>query len=275
MRKLLIFILLSITFFSFEVDAQVKKSTDVYVKAYYRADGTYVKGYYRSAPNSTNRDNFSTKGNINPYNGKPGTIEPDNKTYYNTYSPNRNNNNVSNVDFNSFISNSSKDILKLNLQTSNIFFGVDLDYDWYTLTNLSKRTYFENEIMHQKDQPFITVPLSLETINSFNSNFRKFNFRFSVAFEKGKQQILRELSPGILYGLIEFKSYEKTFYLNRFREILTLFNDKYGPYSEYVGDNKSDGRGTYSWKLPHRQIILSFMPKYENVIELVYFKIQK
>ena len=51
----------------------------VKVSGYYRNNGTYVQPYFRTAPNSTNRDNFSTKGNTNPYTGKPGWIEPDSK----------------------------------------------------------------------------------------------------------------------------------------------------------------------------------------------------
>ena len=61
----------------------------VRVSGYTRKDGTYVQPYFRTAPNSTNRDNFSTKGNVNPYTGKPGWIEPDSKYntfYYDTYS---------------------------------------------------------------------------------------------------------------------------------------------------------------------------------------------
>lgn len=55
----------------------------VHVSGYTRSNGTYVQPYFRTAPNSTNRDNFSTKGNVNPYTGKPGWIEPDSK--YNTF----------------------------------------------------------------------------------------------------------------------------------------------------------------------------------------------
>lgn len=59
------------------------------VSGYTRKDGTYVQPYFRTAPNSTNLDNFSTKGNVNPYTGKPGWIDPDSKYntfYYDTYS---------------------------------------------------------------------------------------------------------------------------------------------------------------------------------------------
>lgn len=46
---------------------------DTWVNGYTRSDGTYVGGYYRSDPNSTVRDNFSYKGNTNPYTGSTGT----------------------------------------------------------------------------------------------------------------------------------------------------------------------------------------------------------
>jgi hypothetical protein len=45
----------------------------VAVKGYTRKDGTYVAPHYRSATNSTKNDNYSTKGNVNPYTGKEGT----------------------------------------------------------------------------------------------------------------------------------------------------------------------------------------------------------
>lgn len=59
-------------------------SKHVYVKPYTKSDGTYVPGHNRTAPNSTNRDNFSTKGNTNPYTGQPGWVDPDSKGTYTT-----------------------------------------------------------------------------------------------------------------------------------------------------------------------------------------------
>lgn len=47
-----------------------------WVKGYIRADGTYVPGYYRSTPNNTTLDNYSTKGNVNPFTGQPGYVQP-------------------------------------------------------------------------------------------------------------------------------------------------------------------------------------------------------
>lgn len=47
-----------------------------YVPGYIKSDGTYVQGHYKSAPNDTKIDNYSTKGNYNPYTGKAGTVDP-------------------------------------------------------------------------------------------------------------------------------------------------------------------------------------------------------
>lgn len=58
---------------------------DVHVHGYVKKDGTYVKPYHRSNPNNSKYDNYSTKGNYNPYTGKKGTKSPNcNYSYYGT-----------------------------------------------------------------------------------------------------------------------------------------------------------------------------------------------
>lgn len=47
-----------------------------YVRGYTKSNGTYVAPHYRSSPNSTTYDNYSTKGNYNPYTGQKGTQNP-------------------------------------------------------------------------------------------------------------------------------------------------------------------------------------------------------
>jgi hypothetical protein len=49
---------------------------DVYVQPHARNDGSYVQPHYRSAPNESRYDNYSTRGNYNPYTGKAGTRSP-------------------------------------------------------------------------------------------------------------------------------------------------------------------------------------------------------
>lgn len=45
----------------------------VHVRGYFRKNGTYVAPHYRSSPDSSVWNNWSTKGNVNPYTGKAGT----------------------------------------------------------------------------------------------------------------------------------------------------------------------------------------------------------
>lgn len=42
------------------------------VSGYTRRDGTYVQPYQATNPNNTQRDNYGTSGNYNPYNGRTG-----------------------------------------------------------------------------------------------------------------------------------------------------------------------------------------------------------
>ena len=65
MRRLTIFALLLLV-----ADVSVAQ---VYVRGYYRSDGTYVEPHYRSEPDGKFYNNWSTKGNVNPYTGEEGT----------------------------------------------------------------------------------------------------------------------------------------------------------------------------------------------------------
>ncbi len=47
-----------------------------WVNGYRRADGKYVKGYRRTVGDTTLLNNYSTRGNINPWNGQPGYVNP-------------------------------------------------------------------------------------------------------------------------------------------------------------------------------------------------------
>jgi len=46
------------------------------VRGYTKKDGTYVAPHKATNPNKTQRDNWSSKPNANPYTGKQGTKEP-------------------------------------------------------------------------------------------------------------------------------------------------------------------------------------------------------
>lgn len=58
-------IILSLIFFASEVDAKM-------VNGYVKKNGTYVSPSYRTKADSSFYNNYSTKGNVNPYSGKKG-----------------------------------------------------------------------------------------------------------------------------------------------------------------------------------------------------------
>jgi hypothetical protein len=51
-------------------------SAQVYVHGYTKSNGTYVAPHYRSSPDDNPYNNYSTRGNVNPYTGEAGTKSP-------------------------------------------------------------------------------------------------------------------------------------------------------------------------------------------------------
>ncbi|BAU37858.1 hypothetical protein APT_00776 [Acetobacter pasteurianus NBRC 101655] len=54
-----------------------------YVHGYFRKNGTYVSPHYQTNPDGNPYNNWSTRGNINPYTGKLGTKAPYERGYGN------------------------------------------------------------------------------------------------------------------------------------------------------------------------------------------------
>ena len=70
-------------FFVISIFAISVFAKSVHVNGYYRSNGTYVAPHYRSAPDGNFYNNWSTKGNTNPYTGKEGTktVDPNLHSY--------------------------------------------------------------------------------------------------------------------------------------------------------------------------------------------------
>jgi hypothetical protein len=49
---------------------------DTYVRGYTRRDGTYVPPHHRTTPDSSRGNNYGSQGNVNPWTGQPGTVNP-------------------------------------------------------------------------------------------------------------------------------------------------------------------------------------------------------
>ena len=65
-----------LTFFLFPIFLSFNSNSAVHVKGYFKKNGTYVAPHYRSDPDKNIYNNWSVKGNINPYTGKEGTKKP-------------------------------------------------------------------------------------------------------------------------------------------------------------------------------------------------------
>jgi hypothetical protein len=55
-------------------------TADNSVKGYTKKDGTYVAPHRKTDPNTRKDDNYSSKGNVNPYTGKKGYVDPNKPT---------------------------------------------------------------------------------------------------------------------------------------------------------------------------------------------------
>lgn len=77
MKKIISFVFLSIFVLGLFVSVSSVEAKTIRVKSYYKPSSTkYVMPYYRTSPNKTRLDNYSTKGNYNPFTGKKGTVNP-------------------------------------------------------------------------------------------------------------------------------------------------------------------------------------------------------
>ena len=78
MKKLILVIMLLVGILSLSASAEARTTR---VKGYYKpSTGRYVAPHYKTSPNKYRFDNWSTKGNYNPYTGKKGYSSP-----YKTY----------------------------------------------------------------------------------------------------------------------------------------------------------------------------------------------
>ncbi len=74
MKKLITLGAVSVLIGSFLISSAVEAA--IRVRGGFRSNGTYVQPHYRSSPNSSRFDNYSARGNYNPYTGKKGYSKP-------------------------------------------------------------------------------------------------------------------------------------------------------------------------------------------------------
>jgi len=76
MKKNLVLILAVFLILAWTLPVMAQYGRDTTVQGHMRRDGTYVQPYHRSAPDHNQFNNYSTQGNINPYTGQMGAVNP-------------------------------------------------------------------------------------------------------------------------------------------------------------------------------------------------------
>lgn len=76
MKKIILSLITLFLIFSFSLATASNAEAIQRVKGYTTKRGAYVAPHYKTSPNKTKFDNFSTKGNYNPFTGKKGTVNP-------------------------------------------------------------------------------------------------------------------------------------------------------------------------------------------------------
>ncbi len=81
MKKVLFFLIcffLTVSLGLTETFAKGKKYSggSTYVSGYTKKSGTHVAPHHRTVPDKSKMNNWSAKGNINPYTGKKGAKKP-------------------------------------------------------------------------------------------------------------------------------------------------------------------------------------------------------
>lgn len=72
---------------SFTAISTTAATADTYVRGHTRSDGTYVQPHHRTNPDGNRFNNYGTQGNVNPYTGQSGTVDPTGRRQIRTVRP--------------------------------------------------------------------------------------------------------------------------------------------------------------------------------------------
>ena len=154
--------------------------------------------------------------------------------------------------------------------SSHIVFGIDLNKDWYTLTEQSATAYFIQEDFKKKNnQPGVSVDISEEYLNS--NGDKEFlgigTFEIVLVFEQGQQSNLKDALPSsMLINLSKYGKSEKSAKMKAFSKLSSLLMNQFGAPSSTM---KKDWGSNFQWNLTNAQIMLNL--QYEE-IKIFYSK---
>ena len=134
------------------------------------------------------------------------------------------------------------------------FFGIDLDSDWYTLTNQQSLVYWLQD--QDKNSNFVIIDCDYIN-NKIDSKFLNVGFNeLLLIFQKGYKGKLDSLNPDTFLARISYNdisAYTRKSN-NDITKIMSLLKDEYGePQLNMISDKYS----VFKWNDVYKQIILT------------------
>jgi len=163
-------------------------------------------------------------------------------------------------------------MIGLGQDSSHIIYGIDLNKDWYTLSNQSAAAYFiQEQFRIENDIPGVGVSLDENYIlNYADKEFLNIGFtNIMLVFPQDNQSNLDKIQPEQFYAILKYKSetdYE-TFNEKAFANIAFVLMSQFGPPNKTM---KESWGANFEWNLDNAQILLN--TNKTDHISLIYIK---
>tara|TARA_B100001989_G_C24533157_1_gene462806 strand:+ start:503 stop:1042 length:540 start_codon:yes stop_codon:yes gene_type:complete len=150
--------------------------------------------------------------------------------------------------------------------------GIDLNENWYTLTNQSQLGYFVQENYRKKQNlQGVTVDIDEKYLEqNVNKDFLSIKFtELILSFPMGNQTNLNTLSPSLFMATKMYSSNEDydAYNLEDFNKIVFILMNQFGAPNSTM---KKDWGASFEWNLTNAQLILT-SNKTQHII-LIYIK---
>jgi len=154
-------------------------------------------------------------------------------------------------------------------KSNHIISGLDLNKDWFSLTNFSVLTYYTQQSQNE-EQPYVFSDFEYY-YDKIDKDFLNIGFTsLKLGFPKNQQSNLNNLPPSILFAFLNYSSlteYENN-NKNDFAKISSILIRQFGAPNSSV---KASWGASFEWKFENAQMILNSTSN-DNQIILSYLK---
>tara|TARA_B100001093_G_scaffold440810_1_gene441562 strand:+ start:706 stop:1245 length:540 start_codon:yes stop_codon:yes gene_type:complete len=157
-------------------------------------------------------------------------------------------------------------------KSSHIISGIDLNENWYTLTNQSQLSYFVQEDYRKKQNlQGVTMDIDEKYLEqNVSKDFLSIKFtELILSFPMDNQTNLNTLSPSLFMATKMYSSDKEynTYNLEDFNKIVFILMNQYGAPNSTM---KKDWGASFEWNLTNAQLILT-SNKTQHIV-LIYLK---